>query len=166
MYGELHFDPPDVIDLKLGLPPVILAGGLIKLVESRTSRAIGPSIRFVLRNIPSFNFLLELSGYARVLGIEAEGKLSISDKLTKLFIAGKIFGFLSAELTVYTNYGNLLSVDWGVKGVLKSNILKAIEDAVVAVIKGAGRLTTVSSGCIHLSTLCTVHVHCVLVEIK
>ena len=156
VYGELHFDPPDVIDLKLGLPPVVLARGLIKLVESRTNDAIGPSVRFVLRNIPSFNFLLELSGYARVLGIEAEGKLSISDKLTKLYIAGKIFGVLSAELTVYTNYGKLLSVDWGVKGVLKSNILKAIEDAVVAVIKGAGRLkTTVSSGCMYISTPCT-----------
>ena len=144
-YAELHFDPPDVIDIKVGLPPVNLAGGLIKLVESRTRDTIGPSVRFVLRNIPSFNFLLELSGYARLLGIAAEGKLSISHERCSMFIAGRIFGVLSAELTVYANYGSLLSADWGVQGVLQSNVLKAIEDAVVAVIKAAGELVSMLS---------------------
>jgi hypothetical protein len=134
--SELILNPPTLIDIYARLKPLNLAGGLLKVYESRANPNNGPYLHVIAGTNPP-RFSASASGYVSILRIQQETIVSISDKGFQVKIFGDIFGLLQAELEVQASYGNILKADFSVAGKLVINLLKKIQDGVVGVIKQA-----------------------------
>ena len=133
IFAEMLLDPPS-IEITCRLSPLRLAGGLLAMYESRAVTSRGPFLDvYIATPIVRAN----ASGYVNLFGIEAEGILVVSNTGFEVSVYGNIFGVLEAELTAYASIGNLLNAEFRVSGRLRISILKAIEDAVVGVIREA-----------------------------
>ena len=134
VFAEMLLDPPRLIDITCRLSPLRLAGGLLAMYESRAVTSRGPFLEvYIATPIVRAN----ASGYVNLFGIEAEGILVVSNTGFEVSVYGNLFGVLEAELTAYASIGNLLDSEFRVSGRLRISILKAIEDAVVGVIRAA-----------------------------
>ena len=136
IFADIVLDPPRLIDIICRLSPLCLAGGLLAMYESR-SHAVTSRGPFLEVYISTPIVRANASGYVNLFGIEAEGILVVSNTGFEVSVYGNIFGVLEAELTAYASIGNLLNAEFRVSGRLRISILKAIEDAVVGVIRAA-----------------------------
>ena len=135
--SEMTLDPPELIDVYARLGPLTLAGGLLKMYESRSVTSRGPYLHVIVQSNPSV-FTAEASGYVNVLGIEVEAIMSISSTGYEVSIYGNIFGALEAELMIRASIGNILDASYSVSGRISISILQRIQDAVVGLIQDAG----------------------------
>jgi hypothetical protein len=135
---EMILDPPRLIEVKARLSPLNLAGGLLKMSESRAVTDKGPFLDVIIQSNP-LKFQAEASGYVSVLGISAEAKLVVSNSGFEVSIFGSIFGVLEAELTIKASIGKVLDASFSAAGKVKFNILQRIQDAVVGFIQKAGK---------------------------
>ena len=136
--SEMTLDPPELIDIYARLGPLTLAGGLLKMYESRSVTSRGPYLHVVVQSIPPV-FKAEASGYVYVLGIEAEAILSVSKSGYEISIYGNIFGVLEAELMIQASIGNIHDASYSVSGRISISILQRIQDAVVRLIHDTGK---------------------------
>lgn len=132
IYSEIVLDPPRLIEIYTRLRPLHLAGGLLAMYESRDVHSRGPFLHVYIAT-PVVE--AEASGYVKILGIESEAKLLISNSGFEVSVYGNIFGVLEAELQVYSSFGNLLNSEFRVSGRLRLNILKKLEEAVLYVLR-------------------------------
>ena len=132
IFSEIVLDPPRLIDIYTRLRPLHLAGGLLAMYESRDVHSRGP---FLHVYIAAPVVEAEASGYVKILGIEAEATLLISNSGFEVSVSGSIFGVLEAELCVYSSFGNLLNSEFRVSGRLRLNILKKLEEGVLSVLR-------------------------------
>ena len=133
---EMLLDPPRLIDVKARLYPLHLAGGLLKMCESRSVCTRGPFLHVIIQSSPS-HVSVEVSGFASVLGIKAEAVLKVSTAGYEVNLRGSILGALEAELTVYGSYGSLQNTEFGVKGKISISILRKLEEGVKNLFKKA-----------------------------
>ena len=136
--SEMTLDPPELIDVYARLGPLTLAGGLLKMYESRSVTSRGPYLHVIVQSNPSV-FSAEASGYVNVLGIEVEAIMSISSTGYEVSIYGNIFGALEAELMIRASIGNILDASYSVSGRISISILQRIQDAVVSLIQDVGK---------------------------
>ena len=136
--SEMTLDPPKLIDVYARLGPLTLGGGLLKMYESHSVTSRGPYLHVVVQSFPPV-FKAEASGYVYVLGIEAEGILSVSKSGYKISVYGKIFGVLEAKMTVKASIGNVLDASFSVSGRISISILQRIQHAVVSFIHDTGK---------------------------
>ena len=132
IFSEIVLDPPRLIDIYARLRPLHLAGGLLAMYESRDVHSRGPYLQVY---IASPVVKAEASGYVKVLGIEAEARMQISNSGYEVYVYGNLFGVLEAELQVYSSYGNLLNSEFRVSGKVRFNVLRKIEEAVLSVLR-------------------------------
>jgi hypothetical protein len=135
---EMILDPPRLIEVKARLSPLNLAGGLLKMSESRAVADKGPFLYVMIQSNP-LKFQAEASGYVSVLGISAEAKLVVSNSGFEVSVFGSIFRVLEAELTIKASIGKVLDASFSVAGKVKFNILQRIQDAVISFIQKAGK---------------------------
>ena len=135
---EMTLDPPRLIEVKARLSPLNLAGGLLKMSESRAVADKGPFLYVMIQSNP-LKFKAEASGYVSVLGISAEAKLVVSNSGFEVSVFGSIFRVLEAELTIKASIGKVLDASFSVAGKVKFNILQRIQDAVISFIQKAGK---------------------------
>ena len=138
--SEVILDVPKLIEVYARLGPLTLAGGLLKMSESRSVTDRGPFLNVRVKSavIPSI-VIAEISGYVKVLGIEDEAILSISNAGYEIHVFGNIFGVLEAELMVRASIGYILDASFSAAGRISSSIVQRIQDAVVGVIQEAGQ---------------------------
>ena len=127
---------PDVVEAKGELFPMTLAGGQLKMYKSRSEKEKGPFLSIFMRTNPLPTFKVEASGYASVLGIEAEVTLYFNPAGFELYMYGNIFNVLEANLRIYASTGSLYNAEFGIKANLTIRLFKAIEDGVVAFLRG------------------------------
>ena len=138
IHSEITLDPPELIDVYARLSPLTMGGGLLKMYESRQVTDRGPFLHVIVQSNPQ-KFEAAASGYVKVLGIEVEANLTVSDDGYEIYVYGNIFGVLEAELYIKASIGNVLDASYRVAGRISSSILQRIQDAVVGLIQDAGK---------------------------
>ena len=139
---DVTINIPNGIDFKVGLSPITIASGLLKMYASSTDHSKGPYLRAVVRLLPKPYINIEAKGYVSFLGISLETSLKISNSEYRFFIRGSMWGLFQASLLVQAKYGNIKTAGFRIKGELKNDLFEKIQKTVVNALNDSAKKAT------------------------
>ncbi len=142
--GDVHINInlPSGIIFKVHLPPIKIAGGLLKMHASAKDSTKGPYLDAVVQLLPRPYINIEARGYVRFLGIMLETSLKVTNSEFQYFIRGSIWGLFQANLFIHAKYGNIKNVGFRVKGEFKSDLFKKIEVTIIGALNSSAQKAT------------------------
>ena len=130
------------VRMNLGLPPLIIARGLLQMYESSTDWSRGPFLKVLVTAISRPKVDIHGSGFVSVLGIQAEALLRITNTLYIFRIAGKFLHLFQASLHITANYGDIKRARFRVRGHLRNDFFAIIRRKIQKGLQSSSRAAT------------------------
>ena len=138
--ANIKLNPLRGIYVAISMPPLNIAGGLLKIYRSHSDRSHGPFLKADLRP-PTIK--VQACGYISVLGISVSSCLKITIKELMFTIHGQILHIMRASLTIYTQSGgSLITRNFQAKGTINPGefhrLVNPVRNAVSRIANVAG----------------------------
>ncbi len=128
--ADITIGLPRGIDIKVGLPPIRIGGGILEMYASSRDRRRGPYLKVKVQVIPRFIAHIEASGYLSVLKISREARLKITNTHYEYFIRGRVLHLFDASMHITARYGNIRHASFHVRGEFKADLFNRIKSLV------------------------------------
>ncbi len=141
-YVDVNINLPNGIKFLAGLPPIKIAGGLLKMYASSRDTRKGPYLNAIVQMLPQPKISIEAKGYVSVLGISLETSLKISNSEYKFFIKGNVWGIFQASLLIHAQYGSIKTAGFRIKGEFKTDLFERIQKTIVNALNNSAKKAT------------------------
>ena len=142
---EAHADVtialPKGVDMNLGLSPLNIGGGLLKMYASRRDHSRGPFLKVKI-DIPSRKVDIHASGFVSVLGIQVEAMLRITNTKFIYLIKGKFLHLFQASLHITANYKKIKEAEFRVRGYMKNDLFVVIRRKIQNALQSSSKAAT------------------------
>ena len=128
-HADVTINLPKTVKMNVSLPPLRIAGGLLQIYASSTDKSSGPFLFVHVTLLPP-KVDIHASGFASVLGIQAEIFLRINNTHYEFRITGKLLNLFQASLNITASYGNIKRAGFRVRGYLKNDFFAVVNQKI------------------------------------
>ena len=139
---DVTIDLPKGVNMKVALPPLRIAGGIVKMYASSTDQSRGPFLKVIVEVLPKPKVDIHASGFVYVLGIQVEALLRITNTQYEYRVRGRFLHLFQASLHITANYGDIRKAGFRVRGFFKNDFFAFIRKKIQNALRSASDAAT------------------------